>query len=155
MENKRHVFIDMDGTLTSFENEFGKVDITPDRFTKEFFETRKPCWAMIETIHELFNENEWEYHILSNSPNSESTLGKNIWLNKYFWVDKDNRHFLEANGNGYRQPKVNVIVDYCFEHDIPLRDVVFVDDEIKNLIDCEKVSIESWHTSKVLSKKMR
>lgn len=150
---KKHLFIDMDGTLTVFENDRGKIKTRIDEFTREFFETRTPCVPMIDAIKNIFDENEWEYHILSNSPNKESTAGKNKWLDMYFQIKRENRHFLERDNNGYIKPKSNAIVDYCFEHDVELKDVVFIDDEYKNLVDVETLCIESWHPTKVLCKK--
>lgn len=106
---------------------------------------------MIDYITELFPNSEWEYHILSNSPSPECTEGKNIWLDRYFPVKKENRHFIEYNKE-YMKPKCNFIVDWCFEHDVELKDVAFIDDTYQNLKEVETLNIESWHPSKVLCK---
>lgn len=151
MKNKKHVFIDMDGTITSFENDRGKVVTRVDEFTKKFFITREPLWDMIFNIKLLFPKDEWEYHILSNSPSPECTEGKNIWLDKYFDIEKENRHFIEYNKE-YTRPKSNVIVDWCFENDVELKDVAFIDDTYENLKQVETLNIDSWHPSKVLCK---
>lgn len=150
---KKHLFIDMDGTLTVFENNRGKIKTTESEFTEEFFETRTPCTPMIDAIKNIFDANEWEYHILSNSPNKACTRGKNKWLDEYFPVKHDNRHFLERDNNGYVKPKCNAILDYCFENDIELKDVAFIDDEYLNLVDVECINVEVWHPTKVLCKK--
>ena len=151
---KKHLFIDMDGTLTVFENDRGKIKTRVEEFTEEFFETRTPCSPMIDAIKNTFDANEWEYHILSNSPSKEATAGKNKWLDMYFPVKRENRHFLEYDAERkYVKPKSNAIVDYCFENDVELKDVVFIDDEYKNLVDVETLCVESWHPTKVLCKK--
>lgn len=152
--NKKHLFIDMDGTLTVFENNRGKVKTRIDEFTGEFFETRTPCLPMIDAIKNTFDANEWEYHILSNSPSKECTEGKNRWLDMYFPIKQENRHFLEYDvERRYIKPKSNAILDYCFENDIELKDVLFIDDDYKNLVDVETLNVESWHPTKVLYKK--
>ena len=151
MENKKHLFIDMDGTLTCFESERGKIRVRSEEFTEEFFRTREPLIDMIRNIIVLFPQEEYEYHILSNCPNMESYVGKNAWLDQYFNVDKKNRHFL-LRQNGRIYSKSNFIVDYCFENDINTYDCVIIDDTLQNLIDCETISIDAWHPSKVLCK---
>ena len=150
---KKHLFIDMDGTLTVFENDRGKIRTTESEFTEKFFETRTPCTPMIDAIKNVFDVNEWEYHILSNSPNKESTRGKHTWLDNNFPIQYEYRHILEYNEKGYRKPKCNAILDWCFEHDVELKDVAFVDDEYVNLRDVECIHIDAWHPTKVLCKK--
>ena len=152
---KKHLFIDMDGTITVFENDRGKIKTNLDEFTEKFFKTRKPCDIMILAIENVFDKSEWEYHILSNSPSKECTKGKNEWLDRYFPIKLEYRHFLEGDKNGCRELKSNAIVDWCFEHDVELKDVAFVDDEYKNLVDVECIHVASWHPSKVLCKSKR
>ena len=113
----KHLFIDMDGVLSCFDNTRGKVITDVSEFTKEFFATRLPVWDMICNIRVLFPETEYVYHVLSNSPNKESTEGKNLFLDKYFPVAYENRHFIEWNPDK-KQCKSNFIVDYIFENDI-------------------------------------
>ena len=149
---KKHVFIDMDGTLTVFENDRGKIITRENEFTEKFFETRKPCDIMIVAIMNLFDTNAWEYHILSNSPNKESTKGKNKWLDIYFPVKSEYRHFLEGDNQGKRESKSNAIINWCFENDVELKDVAFIDDDYSNLVDVETIRVDSYHPSKVLYK---
>lgn len=76
----KYLFIDMDGVLASFDNYQGKVATPPEDFTEDFFATREPVWELIDNIQRVFPEGEYEYHILSHSPNEESTKGKNRFL---------------------------------------------------------------------------
>lgn len=148
---KKHLFIDMDGTITCFENERGRVVTRNEEFTEEFFRTREPLVDMIRNIMVLFPEEEYEYHILSNCPNISSCIGKNAWLDEHFRVKNENRHFLFPRNGGFYS-KSNFIVDYCFENNISTYDCVIIDDTIQNLIDCETISVSAWHPSKVLCK---
>ena len=143
---RKHVFIDMDGTITSFGSDLGKIIMKDEEFTGDFFATREPCWVMIDSILEVFDSKEWEYHILSKSPNEDCTRGKNEWLDINFPVKRDNRHFIAPD-----EDKCTFIVDYCFENDINIYDCALVDDLHQNLIDCEKIHVDSWHPSKVLN----
>lgn len=146
----KHLFIDMDGVLSCFDNDRGKVITDVSEFTKEFFATRLPVWDMIYNIKVLFPETEYVYHILSSSPNKESTEGKNLFLDKYFPIPYKNRHFIEWNPNK-KQCKSNFIVDYIFENDIKIENVAFIDDDYNNLVDVETLNVECYHPSKVLT----
>lgn len=146
----KHLFIDMDGVLSCFDNDRGKVITDVSEFTKEFFATRLPVWDMIYNIRVLFPETEYVYHVLSNSPNKESTEGKNLFLDKYFPIPYENRHFIEWSPDK-KQCKSNFIVDYIFENDIKIENVAFIDDDYNNLVDVETLNVDCYHPSKVLT----
>lgn len=146
----KHLFIDMDGVLSCFDNTRGKVRTDLSEFTKEFFASREPVWDMIFNIKVLFPPEKYVYHVLSNSPNKESTLGKNLFLDEYFPIPNEYRHFIEWRPEN-PGCKSNFIVDYIFENDIKIENVAFIDDDYNNLVDVETLNVDCYHPSKVLT----
>ena len=146
----KHVFIDMDGVLSCFDNTRGKIKTEVSEFTKDFFASRLPVYDMIYNIRILFSEREYVYHVLSNSPNKESTEGKNLFLDKYFPIPYENRHFIEWRPD-VKQAKSSFILNYIQEHNIDIENVAFIDDDYNNLIDVESIDADCYHPSKVLT----
>ena len=69
---------------------------------------------------------------------------KGIWLAKNYPMISE-RLFLSRD-----KSKTTAILKYCNEHNINLKDVIFVDDVIPFLIEAEREGIRSFHISSFL-----
>lgn len=69
---------------------------------------------------------------------------KHIWLNKYYPMIKERLLVYQDNS------KDDIIIKYCKEHNIDLKDVVFVDDVLRFLREAERKGIKSYHINSFL-----
>ena len=69
---------------------------------------------------------------------------KRIWLAKNYPMISE-RLFLSRD-----KSKTTAILKYCNEHNINLKDVIFVDDVIPFLMEAEREGIRSFHISSFL-----
>lgn len=71
---------------------------------------------------------------------------KQLWLDKYFpIIRRQDRILIFENIS-----KADSIIEYCAEHRIDLKDVVYVDDVIAFLMEAEQKGIKSYHISSFL-----
>lgn len=81
MENRKRLFIDMDGTLA----EYRTFESMEQYFQKGYFSSLKPLQNVVDAIKEFHKNNpDVEIFILSACPaDSDAPSEKNEWLNKY------------------------------------------------------------------------
>ena len=66
---------------------------------------------------------------------------KELWLNKHYPMITE-RLLVTEN-----KSKADTILQYCKEHNIDLKDIVFMDDVIPFLREAERKGIKSFHIS--------
>lgn len=124
MENQIRMFVDMDGTLTVFNQE-KNIDVL---FEKNYFLNQEPMQNMVEAIAKIASANMGiDVYVLTACLNSKyAKAEKNLWLDKYLpMIDQKHRIFCD-----YGTEKSRFIKN-------PKNNDVLLDDYTKNLI--------SWH----------
>ena len=142
----KHLFIDMDGTIVQLAGFDGKINVS-SYDEPDFFNHWEPINYMIEAIKEVFDPCRYTYHILSASPDIKGIMEKNRWLDKYYNVPDEFRHFIIWK----KEDKGEFIKKYCIDKGIDFYYCYLVDDDINNLISAELVGVNAYHTSRVLS----
>lgn len=142
---RKHVFIDMDGTIVEIIGVDGKVSVKDFRIPG-FFNRNRPNTYFMSCLKKVFPESEYEYHILSASPTQMGIIEKDKWLDKYFAIDDANRHFIFWK----LEKKNKFILKWCIKNGVQPEDCILVDDELQNLIECEWFGIVARHTSWVM-----
>jgi len=141
MKANKIVFIDMDGTLVSYNTIDDKVIAT--EFPDGFFRNRKAVYPMICKVDELFTD--YQMAILSAAPHDQAIIEKNEWLDRHFSMPK--RYFIKWK----EETKRDFIEKYIEDNHITKADVTLIDDEHEILIDCEAFGIQVYHPSRVLT----
>lgn len=144
----KYIFWDIDGTLAPyrFNNHVGDPNGTNNGQSLEeiengiFFE-RKPSKHMQNVVNTC--ESKMNI-IMGHSLNEKEIQDKHKWLDLYYPMIEERLLTYESNS------KADTIIEYCSKNDIPLEEVIFVDDVIPFLREAEKKGIESWHISSFL-----
>lgn len=108
---------------------------------EHIFLHRKPSLHMTKVIKTCGAK---ENIIMGHCQVEQERIDKQIWLDKYFPMMK-NRLLTFEN-----KPKYLSILEYCENHKIDLKEVIFVDDVIPFLRDAERHGIKSYHISSFL-----
>lgn len=144
----KYIFWDIDGTLAPYR--FNDHVADPDgsdngmslrEIERGLFLNRLPSKNMqhvIQTCRAKCNL------IVSHCLNQKEMDDKHIWLDMYYPSIRERcLTFVDI-------PKYNTILNYCTEHKIPLREVLYVDDVIPYLREAEWHGISSYHISSFL-----
>ena len=85
-----------------------------------------------------------QHIVMGHCQVDKEKMQKEIWLNTHYPMITERLLVYEDNS------KANTILNYCKEHNIDLKDVVFVDDVIPFLREAERKGIKSYHISSFL-----
>ena len=143
MTNRKTVFIDMDGVLASYADENDKVNA--HEFPVGFFYHRQPVYQVMDKILEVYGKEHLA--ILSAVPHGEAIIEKDMWLDKYFPVKKEDRHYVMWK----QETKQDFIQNYCEENNIDIKNVVLIDDEHEILRNVEGIGCQVYHISRILT----
>lgn len=125
MKNKLKLFVDMDGTLA----EWRKACSVEHLYLDGYFYTLKPHKELISfltnTLNTMINV---DIFIASSYITEKSKVEKNMWLDKYFPIEKRNRIFIPNDIN-----KSTYIINHLKE---PIsKSHILLDDYTPNLIE--------------------
>lgn len=98
MEDKIRLFVDMDGTLATFE----PVENIETLYEKNYFLNLKPMQNVLDSINTLVvNHEDFDLYILSAAVKSPYAIKeKNEWLDKYLpCIDQEHRVFVNYGEN--------------------------------------------------------
>lgn len=147
LENK-YIFWDIDGTLAEFRfndhlasNNSNGHAMTFKEVENGVFLKRKPSLFMQKIVNEC---NAKEHIIMGHYIWQKELEDKHKWLNIYFPII-ERRLFISLNNS-----KADIIIQFCKENDISLKDVVFVDDSLSILKEAELKGIRCYHISSFL-----
>ena len=147
LQNK-YVFWDIDGTLAPyrFNDHVADPDGTNNGMSLKEIEDfvflfRAPSMHMQKVLSQ---SNAKQHIVMGHCQVKKEKSDKEIWLNIHYPQIKDRLLVYEDKS------KADTIVDYCKEHNIELKDVVFVDDVIPFLREAEGKGIKSFHISSFL-----
>lgn len=142
----KHVFVDMDGVLTTFGSENGTVTI--GNWNRDgLFLNRKPVTQMIELLFEMYREDT--LYILSAAPHQKAIMEKHAWLNIHFPIPLENRIFV-----GHPQAdKGKVLHEWSKANMIDPKDIILIDDTHKFLFSAESYGFKVYHPSTILTMK--
>lgn len=147
LENK-YVFWDIDGTLAPyrFNNHVADHNGTNNGMSlKEIeegvFLARKPSKHMQNVLGTC---NAKENIVMGHCQVKKEIEDKHIWLDKYYSIIKERLLVFEDKS------KADTILQYCKNHNIDLKDVIYVDDVISFLREAERKGIKSYHISSFL-----
>lgn len=145
----KYIFWDIDGTLAPyrFNNHVGDPEGTNSGMSlKEIedgiFLERKPSKHMQKVIEECGAK---ENIIMSHCINEKERNDKEKWLDIYYPSITKRVFPIYEN-----ESKADTILEYCKSNNIPLDEVIFVDDVITILREAEKKGINAWHISSFL-----
>lgn len=139
---KKYVFVDMDGTLASFENDKGKINLKLDEFTPNFFINRRPLQSNIKAIYDMFKTDY--IFILSAVPTINYDIfvsEKCAWLDKHFNIPVHMRNFVKWPDNN----KAEWLREFYMANNIDPHNIVLIDDEISTLKEAEAYGIKVYH----------
>ena len=149
LENK-YVFWDIDGTLAPYR--FNDHVLDPEgtnngmslkEISEHIFLTRKPSQHMKKVVNSCGAKRNF---IMGHWQVQQEVDDKQLWLDKHFpIIRRQDRIFIFENIS-----KADSIIEYCAEHHIDLKDVVYVDDVIAFLMEAERKGIKSYHISSFL-----
>lgn len=144
----KYIFWDIDGVLAPyrFNNHVGDPEGTNNGMSiKEInqgcFLERLPSRFMQEVIDSCQAKCNL---IMGHCQIQKEMDDKHLWLDKYY------PSIIERNLTFENIPKYHTILNYCKEHNINLKEVIFVDDVIPYLREAECVGITSYHISSFL-----
>ena len=144
----KYVFWDIDGTLAPyrFNDHVGDPDGTDNGMSiqeikDDIFLNRKPSKHMQNVLNSCHAK---ENIVMGHCQIEKEMSDKHIWLNKYYPMIKERLLVYQNNS------KADIIIKYCKEHNIDLKDVVFVDDVLRFLREAERKGIKSYHISSFL-----
>lgn len=149
LENK-YVFWDIDGTLVPYR--FNDHVADPDgtnngmslkEIDEHIFLMRKPSQHMMKVVYSCGARRNF---IMSHCQNEQEMNDKQLWLDKYFPIISHEDRILTFENI----PKADSIIEYCTEHQIDLKDVIYVDDVLAFLREAERKGIKSYHISSFL-----
>lgn len=147
LKNK-YVFWDIDGTLAPYR--FNGHTADPDgtnngmslqEIEDGVFLLRAPSQHMQKVIATCGAK---QCIVMGHCQVKEEMLQKEIWLNAHYPMIKERLLVYEDKS------KADTILQYCKEHNINLKNVVFVDDVIPFLREAERKGINSFHISSFL-----
>ena len=144
----KYVFWDIDGTLAPyrFNGHVADPDGTNNGMSlKEIeegvFLLRAPSQHMQKVVTTCLAK---QHIVMGHCQVDKEKMQKEIWLNTHYPMITERLLVYEDNS------KANTILNYCKEHNIDLKDVVFVDDVIPFLREAERKGIKSYHISSFL-----
>lgn len=144
----KYVFWDIDGTLAPFRfnNHISSPDgtdlaISMQEIEDGVFYDRMPSRHMQCVLASCMSKANI---VMGHKLNDKERADKHRWLDKHF-PDIAERLIVDCS-----QSKADCIIAYCKEHNIPLSEVVFVDDVVPFIFEAERKGIKSYHISSFL-----
>lgn len=142
------IFWDIDGTLAPFRLN-NSMNFLKDKNSPEvtkaaedgLFLKRPPSKFMQKVISECGARKNI---VIGQYVLEQEIDQKPEWLKMHF-PQIEESYFMDTKSS-----KVDAILGYCLKYNIPLRDVLFVDDVVPFLQEAEFAGIESWHISSFL-----
>ena len=140
MNNKKHVFIDMDGTIADWFDPKGIIGKEVDFYDNYFLE-KEPIREVIASIKENFKNDE--LYILSAAPHFKARIEKLAWLKKHFpEIKNDNIYFITY----IKENKCSCLKKIMDDLKLDKDNVVLIDDHHDILKECEqKLKIQVYH----------
>lgn len=127
-----NIFLDMDGMVAKFPAEHGEMGTQKFRTEKGFFKKLQP-YKNIDTLNQAIKESKNNVFILSNSPNKQADLDKNLWLDKFLpAIKKENRIF--NRGGLTATYEKSYIAEKFLGRKLTQQDIL-IDDSLHNLLD--------------------
>ena len=149
LENK-YVFWDIDGTLAPYrfndhvsDPEGTNNGMSLKEISEHIFLTRKPSQHMMKVVYSCGARRNF---IMGHCQVQQEMDDKQLWLDKYFPIIRRQDRILTFENIS----KADSIIEYCAEHRIDLKDVVYVDDVLAFLREAERKGIKSYHISSFL-----
>lgn len=147
LKNK-YIFWDIDGTLAEyrFNGHVGDPEgINNGMSIKEIYDgvflSRQPSKHMQKILD---NCNAKQHIVMGHCQIQKEMDDKQIWLDKYYPIIKERLLVYEDKS------KADTILAYCKEHNIDLKNIIYVDDVISFLREAERKGIKSYHISSFL-----
>lgn len=144
----KYIFWDIDGTLAPFrfnghvsDPDGSKYGMNEAEVNSGLFLTRLPSKHM---QHVLETSGAKEHIVMGHAIREREISDKHIWLDKHFPYIKERLITFED------APKYETIINYCKEHNIDLKDVIYVDDILPYVKEAERNGITSYHISSFL-----
>lgn len=144
----KYVFWDIDGTLAPYRFNGHVADpngtnngMSLNEIENGVFLMRAPSQHMQKVVIDCFAK---QHIIMGHCQNDLEKMQKEIWLRAYFPMIEEQLLVPEDKS------KADTIIEYCKEHNINLKDVVYVDDVIPFLREAERKGIKSFHVSSFL-----
>lgn len=144
----KYVFWDIDSTLASyrFNGHIADPDGTDNGMSlKEIEESVFLLRAPSQHMQKVLATCEAKQHIvIGHYQVNKEKMQKELWINAHYPMITERLLAYEDNS------KANTILQYCKEHNIDLKDVIFVDGVIPFLREAERKGIKSYHISSFL-----
>jgi len=147
LKNK-YIFWDIDGTLAPYrfndhiaDPEGTNNGMSLKEIDEHVFLYRKPSQHMQKVVMECDAK---QHIIMGHCRVDEERQDKELWLDSFYPMIKE-RLLVSQD-----KPKADIILQYCSEHNINIKDVVYVDDVIPFLQESERKGIKSFHISSFL-----
>lgn len=96
MQEKKILWIDMDGVLVDFEGNAERL-LSSDKFTEDFYKNNidkipgvfrepQPIEGAVEAVRKLYDSGKYDIYIATAAPwgNPTSATDKRYWIEKYF-----------------------------------------------------------------------
>lgn len=144
----KYIFWDIDGTLAPFRFNDHVSDPMGTHFAMSLQEIEEGCFRYRRPSKHMQRVLETckakKHLILGHCHEQKEIEDKHGWLDEYFPYIKE--RFLVAD----EVEKYQVILEYCEENHILLKNVLFVDDSHGILKQAEKHGIKAYHISSFL-----
>lgn len=144
----KYIFWDIDGTLAPFrfnghvsDPEGSKYGMCQKEVENGLFLTRLPSKHM---QHVLETSGAKAHIVMGHVLVNKEIEDKHVWLDKHFPCIKERILTFED------KPKFETIINYCKEHNINLKDVLYIDDVLPYIKEAERNGITSYHISSLL-----
>lgn len=144
----KFVFWDIDGTLAPYRFNDHVADtngtnngMSLKEIEEGVFLHRKPSKHMQNVLKTCCAE---EHIVMGHCQVEKEMLDKQIWLNEHYPMIRERLLVYEDKS------KADTILTYCNEHNIDIKDIVYVDDVIPFLREAERKGIKSYHISSFL-----
>lgn len=144
----KYIFWDIDGTLAAYrfnghvsDPEGTNNGMSLKEIEDGVFLKRKPSCHMQMVLSTCGAK---QLIVMGHCQVQKEMDDKQLWLDKYYPSITERLLVSEDKS------KADIILQYCKDHDISLRDVVFVDDTIPFLREAERKGIKSFHISSFL-----
>lgn len=147
LKNK-YIFWDIDGTLAPYrfndhiaDPEGTNNGMSLKEIDEHVFLYRKPSQHMQKVVNTCGAK---QHIIMGHYRVDEERQDKKLWLDSFYPMIKE--QLLVSQDKS----KADIILQYCSEHNINIKDVVYVDDVVPFLQESERKGIKSFHISSFL-----
>lgn len=142
----KYVFVDMDGTIAEWGYPDGRIS---GKYKFGDYIDKQPINDVIAEIYNKYSNSE-EYIILviSAIPNTQASIEKDAWLNRYFNIPYENRIYIRVG-----EDKVDIINFYLRQvlRTEPAGNAILIDDRKDWLTKAMDMGIEVYHPTKIIT----